>query len=461
MGLRTTVVRRGRRRGSAGILAVIVAGVLVQAAVASAAGADRKRLESGAPLAAPPELSSPASELRVALGRLLSEHVFLTIEQIRAVSANAPDREAATAATEANTTDLQEAIQSIYGDAAGRSFGQLWRAHIGYFMDYARAGERDDAAGRQRALDALADYRDDFSRFLASANPNLTAEGAAELLDLHIDQVVAYEDSDFERAFAIGREAYRHMFHTGDALAQAIVNQFPDRFSGSRLAFSPAVTLWLTLNRLLGEHFVLAAEAMRAGAAGGPEAEAAGRALASNTGDLTRAIVDLYGEPAGSAFERLWQKHIDAYLRYIEASRTGTESAKRTSLGELSRYGAEFGRFMAGANPNLEPSAVEQLISHHTAALVAQVDAFNDKDYRRSYELVREAYAHMFSVGKALAGALSEQFPERFPALPDTDLAPVADRPAGSAPLLVVLIALVGAFSMVMYRRRVGARGSG
>jgi hypothetical protein len=334
----------------------------------------------------------------------------------------------------------------------------LWRAHIGYFVDYAEAGETNDEAARQRALADLADYRDDFSQFLASANPNLSAEGAAELLDLHIDQVVAYEDSDFERAFATGRDAYRHMFHTGDALAQAIVQQFPERFTGSRLAFSPAVSLWLTLDRLLGEHFILAAEAMRSGAAGGAEAEAASKALERNTGDITRAITDIYGDAAGAAFGQLWQKHIDAYVRYIESSRSGEAAAKQSSLEELRRYGAEFGRFMAAANPNLEESAVEHLISHHTTALVSQVDAFTEGDYTRTYSLVRDAYNHMFSVGKALAGALSAQFPDRFPALPDTAVAPVADRPVGSAPQLILVLALAGVCLLLLsLRRRPGA----
>lgn len=459
MRLRTIVGRHGRGARPANYAAILAAGAMLLASVGGAVAAPRGGVEAAGALAAPPELSSPASELRVALGRLLSEHVFLTIEQIRAVSADAPDLDAAAAATEANTSDLQAAIASVYGDAAGRSFGEMWRAHIGYFTDYARAGTTNDTAGQECALAALAGYRDDLSKFLASANPNLTAAGAAELLDLHIDQVVAYQESDFERAFTTGRDAYRHMFHTGDALAEAIVQQFPDRYTGGRLAFSPAVSLWLTLDRLLGEHFILAAEAMRSSAAGGPEAEAAHKALSSNTGDLTRAITDIYGDAAGSGFGQLWQKHIDSYVRYIDASRTGDASTKQSSLAELRRYGAEFGQFMAAANPNLESSAVEHLISHHTDALVSQVDAFTAKDYGRTYDLVREAYAHMFTVGKALAAALSEQFPDRFPALPDTDVAPVAGPPAAPTPIiLVLLVALAGVVSLASSRRRPGAR---
>jgi hypothetical protein len=112
---------------------------------------------------------------------------------------------------------------------------------------------------------------------------------------------------------------------------------------------------------------------------------------------------------------------------------------------------------MAEANPHLDASAVEHLISHHTTALVSQVDAFTDEDYGRVFDLVREAYAHMFVVGKALAGALSEQFPKRFPALPDTAVAPTADRAPGNELLLVLLVALAGVSSLVSLRRRPGA----
>ena len=81
---------------------------------------------------APVDLSSPAAELRVDLDRLLAEHAFLTIEQMRSGLGNAPDFAAAATAVEANSTEVAEAIGSIYGESAVEPFGDIWRSHIGY-----------------------------------------------------------------------------------------------------------------------------------------------------------------------------------------------------------------------------------------------------------------------------------------------------------------------------------------
>ena len=407
--------------------------------------------------AATPNLSSPASELRVTLGRLLSEHVFLTVEQMRSAASSAPDLEAVAELVEANTRDLESAIASIYGAQAGTRFGQLWRSHIAFFVDYARASAAGDEAGKRKALDSLPGYRDDLSRFLAGANRNLTSEGAAELLQLHVDQVTAYIGRDYDRAFATEREAYRHMFSTGDVLARAIVAQFPEKFTGNELAFSPAVSLWLTLDRLLGEHMILSAEAMRAGREGGAAFEAAGRALDANSADLGRAVGSIYGAEAGRAFDRLWRSHLDSYVGYVAAVTAGDEAAKAQRRQELDAYGKSFGDFIAKANPNLTSEAVAGLIRHHTDALLAQVDAYAAQDYRKAYAQVREAYSHLFTVGQALATAIVAQFPKAFPMdLPLTDTSPRESTPVlPSLPLLALLAVSV---SVVLIQREVFAR---
>src|SRR5262245_27526801 len=107
----------------------------------------------------PASLDTPAAKLRVDLDRLLAEHAFLVIEQMRSGLTAGPDFEAAAKAVEANSTDVANAIGSVYGSAAVQPFGDLWRSHIGYLVDYAISRGKNDAAAAQSALEGLADYR--------------------------------------------------------------------------------------------------------------------------------------------------------------------------------------------------------------------------------------------------------------------------------------------------------------
>ena len=153
---------------------------------------------------------------------------------MRAGVDGAPDFEAAANALEGNTADLQAAITSVYGEDAGVGFGELWRNHIGFFVDYTVGLATDDEDAKQQALERLDNYRTDFGQFLAGANPNFDGDAIAEGLQVHVDQLVeqieTYAAGDFAEAYAAEREAYMHLTMTGDALAAGIVAQFPDIF---------------------------------------------------------------------------------------------------------------------------------------------------------------------------------------------------------------------------------------
>ena len=218
--------------------------------------------------------------------------------------------------------------------------------------------------------------------------------------------------------------------------------------SSAAVAFSPRTALRLDLGRLLGEHLVLAAEAHRAGLDAQPDAVAAKAALASNTKDLAVLIGRVYGSDAQAAFSKLWSSHINTYLRYIDAIRSGDISGRSNALGELQRYPPSLATFLHAAVPGLAVADLEPLISHHISALINQVDAAAAGDSVRSVAVTREAYVHMFVVGDALGSGIADQFPDRFQdlkQLPGTSTAgPLEDwRADGNVPL-IVLAALVG-----------------
>ena len=403
-----------------------------------------------------PAAATPASDLRIGLGRLLGEHADLLMATMRSAADGAPDTDALLGGLDANTQDLQAAIASVYGDPAGTSFRPIWQRHIDAAIAWAKASKTGDQNSAAAALQEMAQYRTDFSTFLSGANPKISGDAEIHALQLHLDQLRAFVDKDFDGAFATEHAAYTHMFDFGDDLARAIVAQFPDRFPDGTVAFSPRTTLRLTLGRLLGEHLVLAAEAMRAGLVQRADASAAASSLKANSTDLAAAIGRIFGEPAQVAFADLWGRHVDTYLQYIEAVRTQDATARQATLASLHSYHVQLAAFLHGAIPKLSQADLEALISHHVTALINQVDAAAAGDHVRTVAVTREAYAQMFVVADALGNGIADQFPGRFDdvkAIPPTDTVPEAgtDQSPVDMPLELAASGTLAIVALVMW----------
>jgi hypothetical protein len=358
--------------------------------------------------------SGPASDTRIALGRLLGEHAFLLMTAMRATAEGTPDAEALFAGLDANTQGLKEAITAVYGDDAGTAFQPIWQRHIDAATEWATATKAGDTTAATAALGQLSIFRSQFGEFLTAANPKISADAEIHAVQLHLDQLRAILDGDYEQAFATQRTGYSHMFEFGDEIARAIVAQFPGRFPDGAVAFSPRTTLRLTLGRLLGEHLVLAAAAMRTGLVQGADASAAAKALDANSADLAAAIGRVFGADARAAFAGVWKRHIETYLAYIEAVRTSDAAGRQAALESLHRYHVTLAEFLHGAIPGLSQADIEELISHHVSALINQVDAAAAGDHVRAVTVTREAYAQMFVVGDALGSGIADEFPDRF-----------------------------------------------
>jgi hypothetical protein len=364
--------------------------------------------------AEPMQATTATADLRLALGRLLAEHAFLTMETMRAVAFGSPELQALRSGLDINTADLRGAIAGVYGADAGATFTSLWNIHIEALIEYARAksvGDADAATKSQRLLDT---YLDQFAAFLTKANPHLDAKAEAAALRLHVTQLTAISDSNYVRAYEAEREAFRHMFMMGDQLALALARQFPRRYGDALIAFSPRTSLRVTLDRLLGEHLVLAAESMRAGLAGTADFPAARQALAGNTADLQAGIAEYYGTEAGQKFGNVWREHVDAYIAFIEAVAAKDASARAASLNRLHVYHDQIAAFLSSANPYLDAPVVAALIRRHVQALISQVESAEAGDHERTVATIRGAYAQTFEVGDALAMAIARQFPDRF-----------------------------------------------
>ena len=182
-------------------------------------------------------VESPAADLRVTLDRLLGEHAILAMLATQKGYDGEKDFEAIAAALDQNSVELADAIGSVYGDEAREEFldGKLkWRAHIGFFVDYTVGLAQNDKAAQKKAVGNLNGYIESFSAFLAQAT-ELPQDAVKESITEHVmqlkRQIDAYAKGDYERAYSLARDAYAHMYMTGDTLAGAIVKQSPAKFA--------------------------------------------------------------------------------------------------------------------------------------------------------------------------------------------------------------------------------------
>lgn len=179
-------------------------------------------------------IDSGASQLRAGLTSLLQEHVYLAgITTGEALAGR--DFTPAAAALEANTQALQDAVSSVYGQAGGAQFGDLWRKHIGFFVDYTTGRATKDEAKVSKAVADLDGYRADFGAFLESATKGgLPKMAVADELKPHVaslaaavDAQAAKDPAQFDKLMA----AAAHMPMTAQILSGAIVKQFPAKFA--------------------------------------------------------------------------------------------------------------------------------------------------------------------------------------------------------------------------------------
>lgn len=369
-----------------------------------------------------PTTVNAAVNLRVTLDNLLAEHATLAILAMEDGYSNSPDFTAVANQLSANTDALSAAITSVYGADAGAQFKKMWSDHIGFFVDYVTATAKNDPAGQQTALNNLAQYKAQFSNFLSTAT-GIPQGTLADGLQVHINQLLTaftdYVNKDYTGAENETVLAYNHMYMTGDALSGAIVKEFPAKF-GMNATDTAAANLRVALDRLLGLHAMLAIMAMEKGYSGAPDFSAVAGVLGQNTTDLTNAITSVYGADAGAAFNKMWSDHIGFFVDYVTATAQGNDAAKQTALDNLAQYKAKFSSFLAGANPNLDATALADGLQVHINQLLGAFNAYVNKDYATSESDFDAAYNHMFMTGGGLSAGIVAQFPTKFEDAKDT-----------------------------------------
>jgi hypothetical protein len=181
---------------------------------------------------------------------------------------------------------------------------------------------------------------------------------------------------------------------------------------------SAAASLRASLTAALQEHVYLAGIAVSQGVEHGLDSaqfKAAAGTLDKNSVAISDAIGSVYGDAAGKQFLKTWRDHIGFFVDYTKGRATKDDALVAKANKDLDGYRAQFGAFLAKANPNLTAEAVSNDLKGHIATLETAIDAVVAKK-ANAFDLLQSAASHMPGTADVLAGAIQKQFPEKFPA---------------------------------------------
>jgi hypothetical protein len=412
-------------RGSVGAVALALAVTACGSSGAGSAGGGSTHSASPSAMHSMPASPAPgavtntaAAQLYAGLDQLLREHVDLTANVVQMAVTKGPSSGAtkqALAALDQNTKGLGAAIGSVYGSAAQAKFVKLWRAHIGYFVNYTLGVATHNKAKVATANKDLAGYTAQFSQFIAGATKLPASAVAADLkghvttLETAINAIVAKSPSAGQKI----EMAAMHMDGTAQVLAKGIVSAkgISGSVTGAGSSLRAALT-GLLIQHVAATAFVVQTAVAHGGSLTAPEVKGAIGALTDNTNQLGAAIGSVYGPAAQAKFLKLWNAHIGYFVNYTLGVATHNKAKVITANNDLGGYINQFSQFIAGAT-KLPAAAVAADLKGHVSTLEAVInDIVAGKSSASGALLMAEN--HMAGTGAVLAQGIAASMPSKF-----------------------------------------------
>jgi hypothetical protein len=167
--------------------------------------------------------------------RLWIDHVLWTSNYITsATTAGAEDQQQVLLRLLRNQEDIGNSVKPLYGKEAGDNLTNLLKEHIviaGKIVDAAKKGKKDMV--NQLNQDWIRNA-DDIAAFLSKANPHLKNEELKKLLYMHLelvtDDLEASLEKEWDARIVAIDESVTHIIMMADAISDAVVKQFPEKF---------------------------------------------------------------------------------------------------------------------------------------------------------------------------------------------------------------------------------------
>jgi hypothetical protein len=181
------------------------------------------------PAEAPPPTEGLDIDVRIALARVLQEHIYLTGAAIAAAAdGRNVDLQVFQKAADDNAGDLGAQLGAVYGPDLGTGLTDRLRAETASLISVAAGGDRAHAAAD------LVRVRGELDRLLASANqllpPGLVGQQLRASDQPLLVAADAFSARDFRTAFTRLRESARQSQKAADSVARSVVDRYPGRY---------------------------------------------------------------------------------------------------------------------------------------------------------------------------------------------------------------------------------------
>ena len=402
------------------LLAGLVAFSLIGAACSSSGGTSTTQQAAIQAKLDQASAKSAGALLRSTLETILGEHVALLAEAGAAAAAGqaAGVKAASDLLLGKNASDLATAFGTIYPDNQ-IAFGKLWERHITFFINYANAAAKHNAAGEKQAADQLTAYAKTFATFLNGINPSLQASAVESLFAEHAKGVLQVFDAevakDYAKADTALVAAYAHMDKIGEALAVAIRAQHPEKLSG--LPDSKPADLRASLDVAFQEHSVLL---YNLGAAiiakNNARASAAVAALNANASAVGTIFGNEFGGSAASDIQSVWQKQIPLYESYAHAVASKNAGAQATYRDDLATAADNVGKAIVKLSPEAGTPdvSISDFMKLHVLSIKEVIDQLGHNRPDNADDALIRAMQHMDDMAAEIADAIAKQYPSKF-----------------------------------------------
>ena len=163
------------------------------------------------------------------------------------------------------------------------------------------------------------------------------------------------------------------------------------------------------------EHMTLTNQAVDAALDGSPSAAATGAALYANGDSIGAAVGSVYGKDAETTFDKVWKLHLDEFVKYAVADKTGNDAGKQAALDSIQQnYTVPLAQYLAKANPNLPVGVLQSALSDHVAMTATMIDDHVKGDYVAEAAQLDMANTHIKELFSTLAGGIVKQYPSKF-----------------------------------------------
>ncbi|MDP8930141.1 MAG: hypothetical protein M3O70_16625 [Actinomycetota bacterium] len=327
---------------------------------------------------------SKAATTYASLSSLLGEHVYLAgiaVDTGVNFGLDSPEFKAAAGALDENSVALSQLVGSVAGPDNEQAFLQVWRQHIGFFVDYTNGAATNNPQLKQQALASLDGYRMQAGAFFEKVTGGaLPASAVATELKGHIQTLTAAIDAAVAKdptVFAKLRQAAHHVNAGGSSKALTGGIAKAAQMEGS--VNDPAAQAYAKLSNILQEHVYLSGLAVKTAFASGldsPAFKAAAETLDENSVELSQLVGSVAGPDNEQAFLQLWREHIGFFVDYAKGTATNNPQLKQQALASLDGYrmqaGAFFEKVTGGALP---ATAVAESLKGHIQTLTKAIDS--------------------------------------------------------------------------------------